>query len=161
MQWIVLLQGGFWGHRRDIDEYFTIEDETVGEIESVVSGGASVDEAASRINSNRINSKTRLAPDLTKYMAEYRVQVRDGGWERRRRPLSPPLPGFCPSLLKMGGCPLLTTFSMSRLDLHPSLRYVFIPAIVVHQIVEARFSPPERFIQVSINTSTTSWQLLR
>ena len=29
MQGIELLQGDLWGHRKDLDEYFTVEDETL------------------------------------------------------------------------------------------------------------------------------------
>ncbi|HRW82983.1 MAG TPA: DUF1699 family protein [Methanothrix sp.] len=70
MQGIELLEGDVWGHRKDIDEYFMIEDETIGEIETMVSGGASIDEAA-----DLITKKTRLAPDMIKYIAKSKVQA--------------------------------------------------------------------------------------
>ncbi|NLX40140.1 MAG: DUF1699 family protein [Methanothrix sp.] len=70
MQGIELLEGDVWGHRKDIDEYFMIEDETIGEIEAMIAGGASAEEAA-----GEITKKTRLAPDLVKYIAKSKVTV--------------------------------------------------------------------------------------
>jgi hypothetical protein len=70
MQGIELLEGDVWGHRKDIDEYFMINDETVGEIEAMVSSGASIEEAA-----DQIMKKTRLAPDLIKYIAKSKITV--------------------------------------------------------------------------------------
>ena len=70
MQGIDLLEGDVWGHRKEIDDYVMIEDETIGEIEAIVSGGASIDEAA-----DQITKKTRLAPDLIKYIARSKASV--------------------------------------------------------------------------------------
>ncbi|AET65632.1 DUF1699 family protein [Methanothrix harundinacea] len=70
MQGIDLLEGDVWGHRKDIDEYFLIEEETIGEIEAMISGGATVEEAA-----EEITKRTRLAPDLIKYIAKSKVTV--------------------------------------------------------------------------------------
>jgi hypothetical protein len=70
MQGIELLVGDVWGHRKDIDEYFMINDETVDEIESMISEGASIEEAA-----DLIQKKTRLAPDLIKYIAKSKITV--------------------------------------------------------------------------------------
>jgi hypothetical protein len=33
-----------WGHRKDLDEYFTVEDATIEEIHSLSDSGASMDE---------------------------------------------------------------------------------------------------------------------
>ncbi len=70
MQGIELLVGDVWGHRKDIDEYFMINDETVEEIEAMVSSGVGIDEAA-----DQIMKKTRLAPDLIKYIAKSKITV--------------------------------------------------------------------------------------
>jgi len=64
MQGIALLQGDVWGHRKDLDEYFTIEDATIEEIRSLAASGASMDEVA-----DAFQKKTRLNPDLIKYVA--------------------------------------------------------------------------------------------
>jgi len=68
MQGIDLLEGDVWGHRKDIDEYFMVDEETVEEIESMISSGVGIDEAA-----NEIQKKTRLAPDLIKYIAKTKI----------------------------------------------------------------------------------------
>jgi hypothetical protein len=70
MQGIELLVGDVWGHRKDIDEYFLIDEETVEEIESMISSGVGIEEAA-----EEIQKKTRLAPDLIKYIAKSKITV--------------------------------------------------------------------------------------
>jgi hypothetical protein len=68
MQGIELLQGDVWGHRKDLDEYFTIEDATIEEIQSLVASGASMDDVT-----DKIQKKTRLNPDLIKYVANNKI----------------------------------------------------------------------------------------
>jgi hypothetical protein len=68
MQGIDLLEGDVWGHRKDIDEYFMVDEETVTEIESMISSGVGIDEAA-----DEIQKKTRLATDLIKYIAKSKI----------------------------------------------------------------------------------------
>ncbi|MHC1688103.1 MAG: DUF1699 family protein [Methanothrix sp.] len=63
MQGVELLEGDVWGHRKDLDEYFTIEDETIEEIRSLVAAGMSPDDVA-----DQIQEKSRLSPDLIKYL---------------------------------------------------------------------------------------------
>lgn len=63
MQGVELLEGDVWGHRKDLDEYFTIEDETIEEVRSLVAGGMSPDDVA-----DHIQEKSRLSPDLIKYL---------------------------------------------------------------------------------------------
>jgi len=70
MQGIDLLEGDVWGHRKDIDEYFMIDEVTVGEIEAMISSGVGIDETA-----DQIQKKTRLAPDLIKYIAKSKITV--------------------------------------------------------------------------------------
>ena len=68
MQGIELLQGDVWGHRKDLDEYFTVEDATIEEIQSLVASGASMDDVT-----DKIQKKTRLNPDLIKYVANNKI----------------------------------------------------------------------------------------
>jgi hypothetical protein len=68
MQGIELLQGDVWGHRKDLDEYFTVEDATIEEIQSLVASGASMDDVT-----DTIQRKTRLNPDLIKYVANNKI----------------------------------------------------------------------------------------
>jgi hypothetical protein len=68
MQGIELLQGDVWGHRKDLDEYFTVEDATLEEIRTLTSTGLDMDEMASQIQ-----KKARLGPDLIKYIAKAKI----------------------------------------------------------------------------------------
>ena len=68
MQGIELLQGDVWGHRKDLDEYFTVEDATIEEIRSLAAGGAIMDDVT-----DKIQQKTRLNPDLIEYIAKNKI----------------------------------------------------------------------------------------
>ncbi|VVB63837.1 Uncharacterised protein [uncultured archaeon] len=68
MQGIELLEGDVWGHRKDLDEYFTVEDTTLEEIRTLTSTGLDMDEMASQIQ-----KKARLGPDLIKYIAKTKI----------------------------------------------------------------------------------------
>jgi hypothetical protein len=49
VQGIELLQGDVWGHRKDLDEYFTVEDATIEEIRSLADSGTTLDAIADQI----------------------------------------------------------------------------------------------------------------
>jgi hypothetical protein len=68
MQGIELLEGDVWGHRKDLDEYFTVDDSTMDEIRAMAANGVSADEVAAQIQ-----KKARLGPDLIKYIAKTKV----------------------------------------------------------------------------------------
>jgi len=68
MQGIELLEGDVWGHRKDLDEYFTVDDATVEEIRSLVASGSPMDELASQVQ-----KKARIGPDLIKYIAKSKI----------------------------------------------------------------------------------------
>jgi hypothetical protein len=68
MQGIELLEGDVWGHRKDLDEYFTVEDTTMEEIRNLAATGASADDVAAQIQ-----KKARLGPDLIKYIAKTKM----------------------------------------------------------------------------------------
>ena len=70
MQGIELLIGDVWGHRKDIDEYFVIDAEIIDEIESLVKRGESIEETNAQVQ-----KKTRLAPDLIRYIAKSKMTV--------------------------------------------------------------------------------------
>jgi hypothetical protein len=63
MQGIQLLEGDVWGHRKDLDEYVTVQDETVNEIKSLIEKGVGLDDIE-----EEIQKTTRLGPDLIKYV---------------------------------------------------------------------------------------------
>ena len=68
MQGIELLEGDVWGHRKDLDEYFTVDDATLEEIRSMAATGVNVDDMATQIQ-----KKARLGPDLIKYIAKTKM----------------------------------------------------------------------------------------
>ncbi len=68
MQGVTLLEGDVWGHRRDIDEYYVVDEEAIGEIGDLIRGGESIEDAAAAIQ-----QRTRLAPDLIKYIARSKI----------------------------------------------------------------------------------------
>ena len=68
MQGIELLEGDVWGHRKDLNEYFTVEDTTVEEIRTLAGSGTSMDEVA-----NQVQRTARIGPDLIKYIAKTKI----------------------------------------------------------------------------------------
>ena len=68
MQGVELLEGDVWGHRKDLDEYFTVEDATLEEIRTLSSGGASMEDISAQLQ-----KKARLGPDLIKYIAKSKI----------------------------------------------------------------------------------------
>jgi hypothetical protein len=68
MQGIALLEGDVWGHRKDIDEYFTIEDSTLDEIRTLAANGTNLDDVA-----KQIEDKAKIGSDLLKYIAKSKI----------------------------------------------------------------------------------------
>ena len=68
MQGIELLEGDVWGHRKDLDEYFTIEETTMENIKNMASSGLNMEDVV-----DQTQKKTRLGPDLIKYIAKDKV----------------------------------------------------------------------------------------
>jgi len=68
MQGIEMLEGDVWGHRKDLDEYFTVEDSTLEEIRSLAASGASADDVA-----DQIQKKTKIGSELIKYIAKTKI----------------------------------------------------------------------------------------
>jgi hypothetical protein len=70
MQGIELLEGDVWGHRKDLDEYFTVEDETIDEIRTLAAGGTGMEELTTQVQ-----KKARIGPELIKYIARTRISA--------------------------------------------------------------------------------------
>jgi len=68
MQGIELMEGDVWGHRKDLDEYYTVDDATIEEIHALAASGANDDDVA-----KQIQNRTRLSPDLIKYIAKTKI----------------------------------------------------------------------------------------
>lgn len=68
MQGVELLEGDVWGHRKDIDEYFTVEEATIGEIQALAASGRTMDDVAIQIQ-----QKARIGTDLIKYVAKNKI----------------------------------------------------------------------------------------
>ena len=68
MQGIELLEGDVWGHRKDLDEYYTVEDATIEEIRTLTASGATADDVA-----DQIQKKSKLGADLIKYIAKSKI----------------------------------------------------------------------------------------
>jgi hypothetical protein len=64
MQGIELLEGDVWGHRKDLDEYFVVDDATMEEIRALAASGADASQVA-----EDIKKKAKLSPDLVKYIS--------------------------------------------------------------------------------------------
>jgi hypothetical protein len=68
MQGIELLEGDVWGHRKDLDEYFTVDESALDEIRSMAASGTSMDDVA-----DQMQKKARLGSDLVKYIARTKI----------------------------------------------------------------------------------------
>jgi hypothetical protein len=64
MQGIELLEGDVWGHRKDLDEYFVVDDATMEEIRALAASGADASQVA-----EDIKRKAKISPDLVKYIS--------------------------------------------------------------------------------------------
>ncbi len=65
MQGIDMLEGDVWGHRKDLDEYYTVDETILKEINVLADSGASVNDVA-----EQIQKKSRISSELIKYIAK-------------------------------------------------------------------------------------------
>lgn len=70
IQGVDLIEGDVWGHRKDIDEYYVVDDSIVEEIADLMSGGKNLDEVVSTIK-----NKTKLSPEMIKYIAKQKMVI--------------------------------------------------------------------------------------
>ncbi len=64
MQGVDLIEGDVWGHRKDIDEYFTVPEETVATIRSMTEKGITPEETA-----KEVRKTAKLGDGLIRYIA--------------------------------------------------------------------------------------------
>ncbi|MCJ7445412.1 MAG: DUF1699 family protein [Methanotrichaceae archaeon] len=63
MQGVELIEGDVWGHRKDINEYYMVNEGVLNRIKQLQENGAETIEIASTIS-----KETRLSPELVRYM---------------------------------------------------------------------------------------------
>lgn len=68
MQGVKLLEGDVWGHRKDIDEYFTVPEEALIAIKSMTKEGTSPDEIT-----KEVQRTTKLGSELIKFIAQTEI----------------------------------------------------------------------------------------
>jgi len=68
IQGVELLKGDVWGHRKDIDEYYTIDESVVSKISSLMAEGLSIEEVV-----KQVKRETKLSEDLIKYILKESV----------------------------------------------------------------------------------------
>ncbi|MBN1235547.1 MAG: DUF1699 family protein [Methanotrichaceae archaeon] len=68
MQGVKLLEGDVWGHRKDIDEYFTVPDEALQAIKQMNQEGAAPDEIA-----KKLQKTSKLGTQLIEYIAKAEI----------------------------------------------------------------------------------------
>ncbi len=67
IQGVELVEGDVWGHRRDIDEYYDIDDGVMKRIDRLQASGASTSDIASAIS-----RETKLSRELVAYLIKQR-----------------------------------------------------------------------------------------
>jgi len=67
---VQLLKGDVWGHRKDIDEYYTIGDKVVSRINALMAEGSSIEETV-----KRLQRETKLSEDLIRYILKEQVMA--------------------------------------------------------------------------------------
>lgn len=63
MQGIEVIEGDVWGHRKDIHEYYTIDDKVFNRIDQLRSRGEDENEIASTVSRD-----SNISPELVKYV---------------------------------------------------------------------------------------------
>ena len=70
IQGVSLLKGDVWGHRKDIDEYYSIGEKVVPRISALMNEGNGIDETV-----KRLQRETKLSEDLIRYIIKERVMA--------------------------------------------------------------------------------------
>jgi len=65
IQGVEFLEGDVWGHRKDIDEYYTVPDKAVSEIKSMIKMGKSTEEIA-----KEVQKTAKVGTGLVEYIAK-------------------------------------------------------------------------------------------
>ena len=65
---IETIEGDVWGHRKDLDEYFAVDDSTMKEVIALAEDGVSLEEIT-----NQVKKNSELGSDLIKYIAKNKI----------------------------------------------------------------------------------------
>jgi hypothetical protein len=68
MQGVELIEGDVWGHRKDLNEYYVIDEDVMRRIEQLRAGGANAVEIASTIS-----MESKLSPEMVKYVIKQSI----------------------------------------------------------------------------------------
>ena len=69
-QGVELLKGDVWGHRKDIDEYYTVNDKVNERITTLMRDGKNIEETV-----KQVQRETKLSEDLIRYLVKGQVLV--------------------------------------------------------------------------------------
>ncbi len=70
IQGVELLRGDVWGHRKDIDEYYEIDDSVIERLSKLMSEGRKIEEIVTLVK-----RETKLSEDLIKYILKTSVLI--------------------------------------------------------------------------------------
>jgi hypothetical protein len=65
MQGVDLIEGDVWGHRKDINEYYKVDEQVTTRIDELRSEGLNMDEIA-----GKLSRETKLSEELLKYVVK-------------------------------------------------------------------------------------------
>ncbi len=70
LQGIEIIKGDVWGHRKDIDEYYSVSEKVIDRIASLMAEGYSIDETV-----KKVHRETKLSEDLIRYLLKEQVMA--------------------------------------------------------------------------------------
>lgn len=68
LQGVEILRGDVWGHRKDIDEYYAVNEKVINRISTLMAEGYSIDDTV-----RRVQRETKLSEDLIRYILREQV----------------------------------------------------------------------------------------
>ncbi len=70
LQGIEILKGDVWGHRKDIDEYYSVSEKVIDRISSLLAEGYTIEDTV-----KRVHRETKLSEDLIRYLLKEQVMA--------------------------------------------------------------------------------------
>jgi hypothetical protein len=70
MQGVKFIEGDVWGHRKDLDEYFTVSDEALKTIRSMAKAGSPPEDIA-----KKVQQTTKLGTELIEYIVKAEIEA--------------------------------------------------------------------------------------